>query len=96
MDDQVIVKKLEKIEHRLDRIEEYLSNFQAFQSADEPDELYEQAEALVRQYDKASASLLQRRLAIGYARAARLLDQLTQRGVVENGDGMKPRRVLAK
>jgi len=42
---------------------------------------------------KASASFLQRRLRIGYARAARLLDILEERGLVGPGDGAKPREV---
>ena len=48
------------------------------------------------QNDKASASLLQRKLSIGYARAARLLDELEQAGVVGHGDGAKPRDILIK
>jgi S-DNA-T family DNA segregation ATPase FtsK/SpoIIIE len=45
---------------------------------------------------KASASLLQRRLRIGYARAARLLDLLEARGVIGKGEGAKPREVFVK
>lgn len=45
---------------------------------------------------KASASLLQRRLAIGYARAARLLDMLEESGVVGPQQGSKPREVLTR
>jgi len=48
----------------------------------------------VIQYNRASASLLQRRLSIGYARAARILDQLEQAGVVGPGKGAKPRDIL--
>jgi S-DNA-T family DNA segregation ATPase FtsK/SpoIIIE len=58
------------------------------------DFLYEQAKELVIQSGKASASLLQRRLRVGYARAARLLDMLEEQGVVGPGDGAKPREVL--
>jgi S-DNA-T family DNA segregation ATPase FtsK/SpoIIIE len=58
------------------------------------DELYEDAVEVVVQAKKASASLLQRRLRIGYARAARLLDLLEERGVVGPGEGAKPRDVL--
>ena len=45
---------------------------------------------------KASASLLQRRLRVGYARAARLLDILEDRGIIGPGDGAKPREVYLK
>jgi S-DNA-T family DNA segregation ATPase FtsK/SpoIIIE len=58
------------------------------------DELFEDAVKEVIQYDRASASLLQRRLSIGYARAARILDQLEAAGVVGPPDGSKPRDVL--
>ncbi len=59
------------------------------------DDLFRQAVDVVCQYDKASASLLQRRLSIGYARAARIIDQLEAAGVVgPQPDGSKPREVL--
>jgi S-DNA-T family DNA segregation ATPase FtsK/SpoIIIE len=58
------------------------------------DELYEEAKEVVIQAGKASASLLQRRLRIGYARAARLLDMLEEKGVVGPADGAKPREVF--
>lgn len=57
------------------------------------DELLADAEQVVRQAGKASASLLQRRLRVGYARAARLLDLLEDRGIIGPGDGAKPREV---
>ncbi|OGD86339.1 hypothetical protein A2Z23_00310 [Candidatus Curtissbacteria bacterium RBG_16_39_7] len=60
------------------------------------DELFEEAVRTVCQYDRASASLLQRRLRIGYARAARLLDQLEAQGIVGPGEGAKPRDVLVR
>lgn len=58
------------------------------------DELFAQAVQIVVQNDKASASLLQRKLSIGYARAARVIDELEQAGVIGHGDGAKPRDVL--
>jgi S-DNA-T family DNA segregation ATPase FtsK/SpoIIIE len=58
------------------------------------DELFDQAVRLSCEYDKASASLLQRRLSIGYARAARIIDQLEQAGVVGPAEGSKPREIL--
>jgi S-DNA-T family DNA segregation ATPase FtsK/SpoIIIE len=60
----------------------------------ELDELFEEAVRVVCQYDRASASLLQRRLSIGYARAARIIDQLEAAGVVGPPEGSKPREVL--
>ncbi len=60
---------------------------------EEDDELYEEAVKVVREAQKASASLLQRRLAVGYARAARLLDMMEERGIIGPGDGAKPREV---
>jgi S-DNA-T family DNA segregation ATPase FtsK/SpoIIIE len=57
------------------------------------DELYNQAYKLVVETQKASASFLQRRLRIGYARAARLLDLLESRGVIGPIQGAKPREV---
>ncbi|PIU78399.1 MAG: cell division protein FtsK [Candidatus Moranbacteria bacterium CG_4_10_14_3_um_filter_44_15] len=58
------------------------------------DELYEEAEETIMRAGKASASLLQRRLRVGYARAARLLDILEANGVIGPADGSKPREVL--
>ncbi|NIA02564.1 MAG: hypothetical protein GWP15_04210, partial [Nitrospirae bacterium] len=58
------------------------------------DVLYETAFQLVKETRKASASLFQRRLKVGYARAARLVDLLEDNGIVGPADGAKPRKVL--
>lgn len=58
------------------------------------DELFNDAREVVMQAGKASASLLQRRLKVGYARAARLLDLLEAEGLIGPADGAKPRDVL--
>ena len=63
-------------------------------SDDDADALLTQAVDIVRRSDKASASLLQRRLRIGYARAARILDQMEDRGIVGAADGSRFREVL--
>ncbi|MEA2092668.1 MAG: DNA translocase FtsK [Patescibacteria group bacterium] len=60
---------------------------------EEDDALYEEAKQLVIISKKASASLLQRRLKVGYARAARLLDMLESNGIVGPSEGAKPREV---
>jgi len=65
-------------------------------SGDDADPLYNEARQLVIQAQKASASYLQRRLRVGYARAARLLDILENNGVIGSADGAKPRDVLIR
>ena len=60
------------------------------------DEIYEEARQCVIEAGKASTSYLQRKLKLGYARAARLMDKLEERGVIGPGDGAKPREVLEK
>ncbi|MFF2908619.1 DNA translocase FtsK 4TM domain-containing protein [Paenibacillus sp. NPDC057934] len=62
---------------------------------DEPqDELYEQAVQIVLEAKQASVSLLQRRMRVGYTRAARLIDSMEARGVIGPYEGSKPREVL--
>ena len=63
---------------------------------DDADRLLPDAVAVIREYDRASASLLQRRLKIGYARAARIVDQLEARGYVGAFDGSNARMVLRR
>lgn len=60
------------------------------------DDMYEEARELVIKFGKASASLLQRKLKLGYARAARIIDMLEERGVISPGEGAKPREVYQK
>ncbi len=61
---------------------------------EDSDELLEEAKELIVNSGKASASYLQRRLSIGYARAARLLDLLEEAGIISQGNGSKPREIL--
>ncbi len=72
------------------------SDFIGDDEGGDDDELFEQARELVIEAGKASASYLQRRLRVGYARAARLLDMLEEQGVIGPGEGAKPREVLIK
>jgi S-DNA-T family DNA segregation ATPase FtsK/SpoIIIE len=71
-------------------------------SAEEPeidqevDEMYEEAVRIVVEMGKASTSTLQRRLRLGYGRAARLIDMMERDGIVGPADGSKPREVLKK
>ena len=63
---------------------------------DEHDELYQDAVRIVLEYGKASTSLLQRRLRIGYGRAAHLIDLMERDGIVGAADGPKPRELLKR
>jgi S-DNA-T family DNA segregation ATPase FtsK/SpoIIIE len=62
--------------------------------SDEDEELVEKCLEVMREERKASTSLFQRRLRLGYTRAARILDIMEARGYVGPGDGAKPREVL--
>ncbi|MEX2053800.1 MAG: DNA translocase FtsK, partial [Patescibacteria group bacterium] len=82
--DYVVEEQVEEFERQAERM-------------DEPtDPLFEEAVEIITQYERASASLLQRRLEIGYARAARIIDQLQERGIVGPAEGSKPREVLRR
>jgi DNA segregation ATPase FtsK/SpoIIIE, S-DNA-T family len=64
------------------------------EEGDTNDELFEDAVRLVLEFGKASTSLLQRRLRIGYGRAAHLIDMMERDGIVGPADGSKPREIL--
>lgn len=70
-----------------------IPGFEGVSDGGDEDTLLLEATDVVRQAGKASASLLQRRLRVGYARAARLLDMLEEKGIVGPGEGAKPREV---
>lgn len=97
-----IKKTEEKIETELDKyfkeiVEEPLEKeSEVLEFKEEDEELYQEAKRVVIRARKASASLLQRRLKIGYARAARILDMLQERGVIGPSKGAKPRDVYIK
>lgn len=84
----------EELEGFVEGKEKGMIDFESLEA--EEDELYPQAYETVVRLQKASASLLQRKLKIGYARAARLLDILEEKGVIGPGEGAKPRQVFVK
>lgn len=87
-------EKIPAIEVQRISLEELEKKF-AFSSEDlEDEELFKEAVRIVVETGRASTSLLQRKLKIGYARAARLLDLMEERGIVSPPEGSKPRRVL--
>ncbi len=60
----------------------------------EKDELYEQAVRIIMESNQASVSILQRRLRLGYTRAARIIDTMEQEGMIGSFEGSKPRKIL--
>jgi S-DNA-T family DNA segregation ATPase FtsK/SpoIIIE len=62
----------------------------------EHDEFYDEAVRIVLETNQASVSMIQRRLRIGYNRAARMVEQMEREGLVTPGDGMRPREVRAR
>jgi len=64
--------------------------------ADGYDEMYDQAVAIVAESRQASISMLQRKLRVGYNRAARMIEKMEQEGIVGQADGSKPREVFVK
>ena len=58
------------------------------------DPMFEEAARVIVQHNQGSVSLLQRRLKLGYSRAARIVDQLEQAGIVGPSDGSKAREVI--
>ena len=63
-------------------------------ASSEGDPLFEEAKALVLETQKASASMIQRRLSVGFNRATRLMEELEEAGVIGPAEGTKPRKVL--
>ena len=75
-------------------LEEEVDELSSEQEYDDTDELFKNAIDLANSNGKLSTSLLQRKLRIGYPRAARLMDQLEDRGIVGPSDGSKSRDVI--
>ena len=94
-----VVKANSTVEYNED-IMEHLENVQTGDDADketdagDADEMLPQAIEVILEANQASTSLLQRRLKLGYARAARIVDQMEARGIVGPSEGSKPRQIL--
>ncbi|MEA3355437.1 MAG: DNA translocase FtsK [Patescibacteria group bacterium] len=99
-DTKSLIEFLKKSEFKVEYTEEVTSKYKGKPNAvlnsnkEERDSLFKDAVKMIIQYNKASASLMQRRLKIGYARAARILDQLEKANIVGPGKGAKARDIL--
>lgn len=92
---QALCKNLGALEYEPERIKNFDSDENKITQYDPAgDAIYKEAVKLVIQHKQGSVSLLQRRLGIGYQRAARIIDQLEENGIVGPYDGSKAREVL--
>ncbi|MEI6039739.1 MAG: DNA translocase FtsK [Candidatus Berkelbacteria bacterium] len=91
-------KQLNLLNLKLDIVYSKITDDDRFNSSNVgvEDELYGEAKEIVVLAGKASASLIQRRLRVGYARAARLLDMLEEEGIIGPSEGVMPRNVLVE
>jgi S-DNA-T family DNA segregation ATPase FtsK/SpoIIIE len=82
------------IEYKAEVTEKYLGEEDGGASSTERDPLFEEAAGVVISAGKASTSYLQRRMSLGYNRAAKIMDQLEKAGVIGPAEGVKPRSIL--
>lgn len=85
---------IDQIEKQVEQNEGGASSGGAFEGDEDADEMLEAAIEVVVEMGQASTSMLQRRLKLGYSRAARIIDQMEERGIVSGFEGSKPRRCL--
>lgn len=90
----VIIEHLAAIRSTLERINESVHEIGKHHDCQTYDEVYPEAKKIVIENGQASPALLQRKLKIGYMRAAGLMDMLEEDGVVGPPNGAKPRKVL--
>ncbi len=89
-----IKEQTQEVEYREDVFEQVVEAEKAKEDEEEEfDELYDEAVALVAKERQASISMVQRRLRVGYNRAARMIEIMEREGVVGPSDGIKPREV---
>ena len=96
MNKKTVEQRLDDLEERVNILEQKRKTLDYLYDPDVKDELYEEAVKTIKKYNNVSASLLQRKLVIGYARAARIIDQLEMNKLISSQDGAKPRKVLVR
>ena len=91
-----LVAAIVDCQYEVEEVAVFLDRSDIKSAADEQDELFDDAVRLVVEYSQASTSFLQRRMKIGYSRAARLMDELESAGIVGPAEGAKPREILVE
>jgi DNA segregation ATPase FtsK/SpoIIIE-like protein len=87
-----LLREIQELDEKFEDIKQETNPYEELSD----DELYNEVLKIVKESRKASASFLQRKLRIGYARAARIIDTLEENGVVSSSNGAEPRKVLMK
>ena len=87
-----LTTRVEDLEKRVKELEKIV----LWSKSDDKDTLFDDAVKALSGYEQISTSFLQRKLSIGYTRAARLLDQLENEGYIASGEMASPRKVLKK
>jgi S-DNA-T family DNA segregation ATPase FtsK/SpoIIIE len=90
------IKQQGRPNYRPEVLEAKKESDSAVAATEEYDEMYDQAVAIVTETQQASISMVQRRLRVGYNRAARMIEQMERDGVVGPADGARPREVYAR
>ena len=91
-----LVEKIKETGYEVEEVEVFAPRGDGAGGASEHDELFEEAIAIVLDTQQASTSFLQRRMKVGYSRAARLMDELESEGIVGPAEGAKPREILVE
>jgi S-DNA-T family DNA segregation ATPase FtsK/SpoIIIE len=91
-----LVAKIKESKYEVDEIEVFAEPGNTTAEGGDRDELFDQAVAVVLDSKQASTSFLQRRMKVGYSRAARLMDELEFAGIVGPAEGAKPREILVE
>jgi len=91
-----LVEKIKESSYEVEEIEVFTERGDSVGGGSDRDELFEDAIAVVLDSQQASTSFLQRRMKVGYSRAARLMDELESEGIVGPAEGAKPREILVE
>jgi S-DNA-T family DNA segregation ATPase FtsK/SpoIIIE len=95
---EAIVSRIKVTKDKLIYDEEIINHIERSKDVEgddeESDDLYEEAVRIVVENQQASTSFLQRKMRVGYNRAARIMDELEDKGIISGRDGSKPRQVL--
>ena len=91
-----LVEQIRNSGYQAEEVQVFSARGGAGEDAGDRDELFDEAVAIVLESKQASTSYLQRRMKVGYSRAARLMDELELAGIVGPAEGARPRRILAE